>query len=323
MKESANNGPVLVAGSAGMVGSAICRALEAARIDYLGVTRDQVDLTRQADVEAFLADGNYSWVVIAAAKVGGIHANDSYPAEFLFENLMIETNLINGAFLQGIRQLLFLGSSCIYPGNTEQPIREEALLTGPLEPTNEPYALAKIAGLKLCESYNRQYGTDYRSLMPSNLYGPGDNFHLENAHVIPALMRRFHEARVSGEPEVVVWGTGKPRREFLYVDDLAEAAVQVMSLAHDTYWSNVGPRCAHVNVGCGRDVTIAELAETIRGIVGLEASLAFDATLPDGTPQKLLNVSRLEALGWKAQTRLADGLRATYHWFLNNEAVRR
>lgn len=306
-----------------MVGAAICRALSAASIDYVAATRKEADLTNRAAVDSLIDCARPAWIVVAAAKVGGIHANDTYPAEFIYENLMIEANLIDSAFRHGVEQLLFLGSSCIYPRDAEQPMQEEALLTGPLEPTNEAYALAKIAGIKLCESYNRQHDTDYRSLMPTNLYGPGDNFHPENSHVVPALMRRFHEAKIEGANEVVVWGSGKPRREFLYVDDLAEAAVHTMSLERETFWQAVDPRCSHINVGTGEDVAIAELAGLLKDIVGLEAELVFDANRPDGTPRKLLEVKRMSNLGWRANTSLEAGLKSAYDWFLANEATAR
>jgi nucleoside-diphosphate-sugar epimerase len=277
-------------------------------------------MTDRAAVNNLYQRTRFSWVVIAAAKVGGIHANDTYPAEFIYDNLLIEANLIDGAFKHGINNLLFLGSSCIYPREAPQPMQEHSLLTGALEPTNEPYALAKIAGIKLCESYNRQYGTDYRSLMPTNLYGHGDNFHPENSHVIPALMRRFHEAKASRAEEVVVWGSGRPRREFLHVDDLADAAVHVMAVPRQEYWGIAEARCSHINVGSGKDVTIEELARTMKTIVGLESKLTFDPSKPDGTPRKLLDVTRLSRLGWEAKIALKEGLADTYDWFLKNHA---
>lgn len=315
---------VLVAGANGMVGSAVCRALERADIDCLPATRTDADLTDRAQVKQLLAASGCDCLVVAAAKVGGIHANDTYPAEFIYENLMIEANLIDAAYQVGIDRIVFLGSSCIYPRDAEQPMTEHSLLTGRLEPTNEPYAIAKIAGIKLCESYNRQYGTDYRSLMPTNLYGPGDNFHPANSHVIPALMRRFHEAKLSGAASVSIWGSGKPRREFLHVDDLAESIVHVISLSHSSYWSALDLRCSHVNVGTGEDITIAEVAKALQHVVGLDARLVFDTTKPDGTPRKLLNVETLSGLGWRAKIDLHDGLLATYQWFLDHESsVRR
>jgi GDP-L-fucose synthase len=314
---------VLVAGAAGMVGAAICRSLDAAGISFYGATRQEGDLTSRREVDDLIAGGRYDWLVIAAAKVGGIHANDTYPAEFLFENLMIEANLIDAAYRAGIEHILFLGSSCIYPRDADQPMSEPALLTGPLEATNEPYAIAKIAGIKLCESYNRQYGTDYRSLMPTNLYGPGDNYHPENSHVIPALMRRFHEAKLAGLNRVTVWGSGKPRREFLHVDDLAAASLHVMGIEAEKYQASVPPRCSHLNVGTGQDVTIGELAATMKKVVGLDAELEFDTSKPDGTPRKLLDVARLAELGWSARIDLESGLGDAYQWFKDNvEAAR-
>jgi len=310
---------VLVAGAAGMVGSAICRALESASIPIVASTRTDTDLTDRAAVDALVSARPFDCAVIAAAKVGGIHANDSYPAEFIYDNLMIEANLIESAYRNGIERLLFLGSSCIYPRDAEQPLKESSLLTGPLEPTNEPYAIAKIAGIKLCESYNRQHGTDYRSLMPTNLYGPGDNFHSDDSHVIPALLRRFHEAKLAGAGEVTVWGSGRPYREFLHVDDLASAVVHTLKLPRETFWGVAETRCSHINVGTGKDMTIAELAELIRSVVGLEADLVFDPAQPDGTPRKLLDVSRMNQLGWQAGIELRDGLKETYDWFLKNE----
>ncbi len=315
---------VLVAGSAGMVGSAICRALEAAGISYQTLQRADCDLTDRNEVHRILSASNFDSAIIAAAKVGGIHANNTYPAEFLYDNLMIEANLIDETYRCGVERLLFLGSSCIYPKDAPQPMTEEALLTGLLEPTNEPYAIAKIAGIKLCESYNRQYGTDYRSLMPTNLYGPGDNFHPENSHVIPALMDRFHQAKVQELKEVEVWGSGNSMREFLHVDDLAKAAVHVLSLEREKYESVTESRCSHLNVGTGVDVSIRELATQVRKTVGLEAELSFDSSKPDGTPRKLLNVDKIMSLGWQPSITLEDGLMRTYQWYLQQEsAVRR
>jgi GDP-L-fucose synthase len=308
---------VYVAGHRGMVGSAIVRALEARGGDEI-VTRThaELDLTDQAQVRAFLAAEKPGRVVIAAAKVGGIHANNAYPAEFIYENLMIEANLVHEAWRAGVRELLFLGSSCIYPRMAPQPMREDSLLTGTLEATNEPYAVAKIAGIKLCESYNRQYGTDYRSVMPTNLYGPGDNYHPENSHVIPALLRRFHEAKLGEAPEVVIWGTGKPRREFLYVDDMAEASVHVMELDRATYAANTKPMLSHINVGSGEDIAIAELAALIGKVVGYSGRIAYDPSKPDGTPRKLMDVGRLRALGWAPRVGLEEGLALAYRDFL-------
>ena len=311
---------VFVAGHRGMVGSAIVRRLQALGYrNILTAGRNEADLTRQSDVEAFFQQHAIDQVYLAAAKVGGIHANNTYPAEFIYQNLMIESNIIHAAHQAGMQKLLFLGSSCIYPKLAAQPMREDALLTGVLEATNEPYAIAKIAGIKLCESYNRQYGRDYRSVMPTNLYGPHDNFHPENSHVIPALLRRFHEAVQNGESEVIVWGSGKPMREFLHVDDMAAASVYVMELDEATYRQHTQPMLSHINVGTGVDCTIRELAETIARVTGFTGSLKFDATRPDGTPRKLMDVSRLKALGWQAGIGLEEGLRDAYRWFLDNQ----
>jgi GDP-L-fucose synthase len=308
---------IYVAGHRGMVGSAIVRALERRGAGNL-VTRThaELDLTSQAAVRAFFAEARPARVVLAAAKVGGIHANDTYPAEFIYENLMMEANVIHEAWRSGVKDLLFLGSSCIYPRLAPQPMREDALLTGPLEPTNEPYAIAKIAGIKLCESYNRQYGTDYRSVMPTNLYGPGDNYHPEMSHVIPALIRRFHEAKEAGAAEVVIWGTGKPKREFLYVDDMAEACVHVMGLERAVYDANTQPMLSHLNVGSGEDLPIGELAALVARTVGFAGRIAHDPTKPDGAPRKLMDVGRLRALGWKPRVGLAEGLALAYRDFL-------
>ena len=281
--------------------------------------RSELNLTDQATVSAFFKDHAIDQVYLAAAKVGGIVANNSYPAEFIYENLMIEANIINSAYKSGVQELLFLGSSCIYPKMAEQPMREEALLTGVLEATNEPYAIAKIAGIKLCESYNRQYDVDYRSVMPTNLYGENDNFHPENSHVIPAMMRRFHEAKINGDDSVVVWGTGKPMREFLHVDDMAAASIFVMNLDREEYKDNTREMLSHINVGTGVDCTIAELASTIASVVGFNGKIEFDSTKPDGTPRKLMDVSRLKTMGWEATTSLHDGLSRTYQWFLVNQ----
>lgn len=311
---------IFVAGHRGMVGSAIIRQLQGKGYDnILTAGRDQVDLTSQASVQAFFASHAIGQVYLAAAKVGGIHANNTYPAEFIYQNLMIEANLIHSAHQHGVQKLLFLGSSCIYPKLAPQPMQESALLTGVLETTNEPYAIAKIAGIKLCESYNRQYGRDYRSVMPTNLYGPHDNFHPENSHVIPALLRRFHEAVQAQAEEVVIWGSGTPMREFLHVDDMAAACVHVMELDDATYQANTEPMLSHINVGTGIDCTIRELAETIARVTGFNGRLTFDATKPDGTPRKLMDVARLKALGWQASIGLEDGLRNAYHWFLQHQ----
>ncbi|BCA93334.1 GDP-L-fucose synthase [Vreelandella aquamarina] len=311
---------IFVAGHRGMVGSAIVRQLEQkADVEILTATRSELNLLDQAAVQSWFHQHAVDQVYLAAAKVGGIHANNEYPAEFIYENLMIEANIIHAAHQAGVQKLLFLGSSCIYPKNAEQPMREEALLTGTLEPTNEPYAIAKIAGIKLCESYNRQYGRDYRSVMPTNLYGPHDNFHPENSHVVPALLRRFHEAKLAGAKEVVAWGTGSPMREFLHVDDMAEASVFVMNLDDATYQQHTLPMLSHINVGTGVDCTIKELTETVAEVVGFEGNIVWDTTKPDGTPRKLLDVSRLKALGWQASTPLNEGLQDAYQWFLENQ----
>ena len=301
---------VFVAGHRGMVGSAIVRRLQALGYrNILTAGRDVVDLVDQQAVQRFFDERAIDQVYLAAARVGGIHANNTYPAEFIYQNLMIEANLVHAAHAHGVQRLLFLGSSCIYPKLAEQPMREEALLTGVLEPTNEPYAIAKIAGIKLCESYNRQYGRDFRSVMPTNLYGPGDNYHPENSHVIPALLRRFHEAVQRGDREVVIWGSGAPRREFLHVDDMAAASVHVMELDEAVLRDHTRPMLSHINVGTGEDCTIRELAETVARVTGFTGRLVFDTDKPDGAPRKLLDVSRLAALGWRPQIGLEEGLR--------------
>jgi GDP-L-fucose synthase len=311
---------VFVAGHRGMVGTAIVSRLQALGYhNILTAGRDELDLTRQADVEAFFQHHAIDQVYLAAAKVGGIHANNTYPAQFIYENLMVEANVIHAAHSSNVQKLLFLGSSCIYPKFASQPMSEDALLTGTLEPTNEPYAIAKIAGIKLCESYNRQYGRDYRSVMPTNLYGPNDNFHPENSHVIPALLRRFHEAVHSGAEEVVIWGSGKPMREFLHVDDMAAASVHVMELNWSAYAANTQPMRSHINVGTGVDCSIRELAETVARVTGFTGRLLFDPQKPDGTARKLMDVSRLRNLDWQASISLEDGLRGAYHWFLENQ----
>jgi GDP-L-fucose synthase len=314
---------IYVAGHRGMVGSAIVRQLisqghDPARI--IGRTHAEMDLTDQAAVRAFFANEKPDQVYLAAARVGGIHANNTYPAEFIYDNLMVQANVIDAAFRNGVKKLLFLGSSCIYPKLAAQPMAENALLTGFLEPTNEPYAVAKIAGIKICESYNRQYGAehavDYRSVMPTNLYGPGDNYHPENSHVIPALLRRFHEAKVKQIAGVAIWGSGKPFREFLYVDDMASASVHVMNLPKSVYDEHTTPMQSHINVGFGSDVTIAQLAHTVGKVVGYQGEITFDATKPDGAPRKLMDSSRLNALGWHAKVDLEAGLMLAYQDFL-------
>ncbi|WP_417275551.1 GDP-L-fucose synthase [Celeribacter halophilus] len=312
---------IYIAGHRGMVGGAILRKLAARRdagedLTLITKTSAELDLTNQAAVREFMQEAQPDEVILAAAKVGGIVANNSYPAQFIYENLMIECNVIHAAYEAGVKKLLQLGSSCIYPKMAEQPMREDALLTGILEPTNEPYAIAKIAGIKLCESYNRQYGVDYRSVMPTNLYGPGDNFHPENSHVLPALIRRFHEAAQAGADSVTVWGSGNPMREFLHVDDMAEASLFVLDLDDEIYQRETQPMLSHINVGSGTDVTIRELAETVAEVTGFQGELKFDATKPDGTPRKLMDVSRLKRLGWEASIPLKKGIQETYDWFL-------
>ena len=320
---------IFVAGHRGMVGGAILRNLRARQeagepLELVLRSHSELDLTNQDEVAYFMYEEAPDAVILAAAKVGGIHANNTYPADFIYENLMIEANVIHQAFSAGVKKLLFLGSSCIYPKFAEQPMREDALLTGPLEPTNEPYAIAKIAGIKLCESYNRQHGVDYRSVMPTNLYGPGDNFHPENSHVLPALIRRFHEAKLSGVEEVEIWGTGTPRREFLHVDDMAEASLFVMDLPRHVYDANTATMLSHVNVGSGSDISILELAELVAKVTGYKGRIVTDPSKPDGTPRKLMDVSRLAEMGWSARIHLEEGVRDTYEWYLQNAAsVRR
>lgn len=313
------NQNIFVAGHRGMVGSAIVRRLQAlgySRIITAG--RDTLNLLDQHAVHTFFKEHQIDQVYLAAAKVGGIQANNTYPADFIYDNLMIQANIIQAAHQHNVQKLLFLGSSCIYPKHAQQPMREEALLTGVLEPTNEPYAIAKIAGIKLCESYNRQHGRDYRSVMPTNLYGPHDNYHPENSHVIPALLRRFHEAVQRGDDEMVIWGTGTPMREFLHVDDMAAASVHVMELDDATYQANTQPMLSHINVGTGVDCTIGELAKTIASVTGFTGKLTFDTSKPDGAPRKLMDVSRLKSLGWQASIGLEDGLKDAYDWYVTN-----
>jgi len=310
---------VFVAGHRGMVGSALVRKLSAAgHVDLLLRRRDQLDLTRQSDVEHFFAEQKIDQVYLAAATVGGILANDQYPADFIRDNLQIQVNVLEAARQAGVDRLLLLGSSCIYPRNAPQPMTEESLLTGVLELTNEPYAVAKIAGIKMCESYRRQYGCDFRSIMPTNLYGPNDNFDLETSHVLPALLRRFHDATADNASEVVVWGSGKPRREFLHVDDMADACLVLIGMNQQEFWDEVPVRNSQVNVGTGEDIAIADLAAMIARIVGFQGEIRFDPSKPDGTPRKLLDVSRIHSMGWKARIGLHEGIEQTYQWMLDS-----
>ena len=312
---------IYLAGHNGLVGSAILRNLKLQGFKNI-LTRghNELDLTIQSEVKNFFNKEKPDYVILAAAKVGGIHANNYYPADFIYQNIMIEANVINSAYQNNIKRLLFLGSTCIYPKSAKQPMSESDLLSGLLEPTNEPYAIAKIAGIKLCESYNKQHGTDYRSVMPTNLYGINDNFHPENSHVIPGLMRRFHEAKVNNDAEVMVWGSGNAMREFLYVNDMAEASLFVLELDKKTYQNNTKPIMSHINVGTGKDITIREMAETMKEVIGFKGKLFFDTTKPDGTPRKLIDVTRLSNMGWNYTTNLKDGLEDTYQWYLSKEA---
>ena len=315
---------IFIAGHKGMVGSALVRILKNQNdTELILKDRKDLDLQDQSEVKNFFKKEKIDQVYLAAAKVGGIHANNTYPAEYIYQNIMIQTNIIHYAFLGGVKKLLFLGSSCIYPKNFNEPIKEQDLLTGKLEPTNEPYAIAKIAGIKMCESYNRQYGKsnglDYRCIMPTNLYGPGDKYHLKNSHVIPALILRFHEAKIHNLNYVTIWGTGKPKREFLYVDDMASASVHLMNLSKDLFNENTTPMCSHINAGSGKDLTIKNLAETIKKIVGYRGKIEFDATKPDGTPRKLMDSKCLQNLGWHPKVNIEDGLLKTYKDFLKNQ----
>jgi GDP-L-fucose synthase len=310
---------IFIAGHKGLVGSAIVRQLKARGFNNLIMrTHGDLDLTNQSLVQDFFAQEKPDYVILAAAKVGGIHANNIYPADFIYQNMMIEVNVINSAYENKVKRLLFLGSTCIYPKKVAQPMREDALLTGILESTNEPYALAKITGIKLCESFNRQYGTDFRSVMPTNLYGINDNFHPEDSHVIPALMHRLHKAKINKHSEVVVWGSGNVMREFLYVDDMAEASLFVLELDEKTYKANTLPMLSHINVGTGKDVTIRNMAQIMKQVIGFEGKLTFDKSKPDGAPRKLIDVSRLSNMGWKYSVGLKEGLNETYSWFLEN-----
>ena len=313
-----NNSTIFIAGHNGMVGSALYRELSKGQNCIITKSRSELNLTRQSEVEDFFLNNHIDEVYLAAAKVGGILANRDFPAEFIYENLMIESNVIHAAHKNGVKKLLFLGSSCIYPKITQQPINETALLNGSLEPTNEPYAIAKIAGIKLCESYNRQFKRDYRSVMPTNLYGQHDNFHPKNSHVIPAMIRRFHEAKLNRTPEVLIWGSGTPKRDFLHVDDMAKASIHVMNMDHNIYQSHTQEMLSHINIGSGVDCSIKELAETIKEVVDYKGEISFDTSKPDGTLRKLLDVSRIKQLGWSAKINLEAGLKHTYQWFLKN-----
>ena len=310
---------IFVAGHNGMVGAAICRQLADKDVEVVTANRDELDLTNQLQVKDFFNSHEFTQVYLAAAKVGGIYANNTYPAEFIYQNLMIQNNVIHSAYQSGVQKLLFLGSSCIYPKLSKQPITESELLNGHLEATNEPYAMAKISGIKMCESYNRQYGVDYRSIMPTNLYGPGDNFHPENSHVIPALIRRIHEAKVAGSSEVIAWGTGRALREFLYVDDMARASTFIMNLASEKYMHSTSPMLSHLNIGSGKDCTIKELTQTIASVVGFSGRIVWDETKPDGAPRKLMDVSRVNDLGWSSSVGLYEGLEKSYACYLHDK----
>lgn len=313
------NDKIYVAGHNGLVGSALVRELKKEGYNNLLLrTHDELDLTNQVQVQDFFKKEKPNIVILAAAKVGGIHANNTYPADFMYQNIMIQTNVVHAAYKINVKRLLFLGSTCIYPKKVKQPMLEDALLTGKLESTNEPYALAKIAGIKLCESYNRQFNTDFRSIMPTNLYGINDNFHPENSHVIPSLMRRFHLAKIKKNKNVIVWGTGMPMREFLYVDDLAQASLFILQLNKKIYQSNTSPMLSHINVGTGEEITIREVAQTMKDVVGFDGTFTFDTTKPDGSLRKLIDVSRLENIGWKHSVNLRDGLEITYKWYSKN-----
>jgi GDP-L-fucose synthase len=324
MMSAGEGGRIFVAGHNGMVGSAIIRALkrEVCESRILVAARSDLDLLNTRQVLDFLKDNHIEQIYLAAAKVGGIYANETYPADFISENLGIQLNVIRGAQQAEVNRLLFLGSSCIYPKLCAQPIREDSLLSGPLEPTNEPYALAKIAGIKLCESYNRQYGTDFRSVMPTNLYGPNDNFHPQNSHVVAALMKRIHDAKLANDHRVVVWGSGKPLREFLHVDDMADACLHIMAVSRQEYIESIPPRSSHINIGTGVDCAVGDLALAMAEVVGFGGEIVFDTSKPDGTPRKLLDITRAEQLGWRAKISLLDGLRQTYAWFLSSDNVR-
>lgn len=311
---------IYIAGHSGLVGSSLVRKLKSKNFNnLLTISHSELDLTNQSKVSDFFKKERPDYVIIAAAKVGGIAANNNFPADFIYDNIMIQTNIINASFKFNVKRLLFLGSTCIYPKLTEQPIKESALLTGLLEETNEPYAIAKISGIKLCESYNRQHNTDFRSLMPTNLYGENDNFHPENSHVIPALIRRFHEAKINNSDEVIIWGDGTPMREFLYVDDLADASIFVLSLSKEKYFSNVSPSLTHINVGTSIDISILELSKTLKSIIGFNGKIVFDPSRPNGTPRKVVDTSRLSKIGWNHKINLYEGLEKTYRWFLSNK----